>query len=120
MLTIRKLFERRRQRVRLQIRRRANGRPRLSVFRSNKHIYAQVIDDSRGLTLAAASSLDKDLRAQLKTGGDRAAAAAVGRLLAERAKAAGLSKVVFDRGGYLYHGRVQALAEAARESGLSF
>ena len=120
MLTIRKLFERRRQRVRLQIRRRANGRPRLSVFRSNKHIYAQVIDDSRGVTLAAASSLDKDLRAQLKTGGDRAAAAAVGRLLAERAKAAGLSKVVFDRGGYLYHGRVQALAEAARESGLSF
>ena len=120
MLTIRKLFERRRQRVRLQIRRRANGRPRLSVFRSNKHIYAQVIDDSRGVTLAAASSLDKDLRAQLKTGGDREAAAAVGRLLAERAKAAGLSKVVFDRGGYLYHGRVQALAEAARESGLSF
>ncbi len=120
MLTIRKLFERRRQRVRLQIRRRANGRPRLSVFRSNKHIYAQVIDDSRGVTLAAASSLDKDLRAQLKTGGDRAAAAAVGRLLAERAKAAGLSKVVFDRGGYLYHGRVQALAEAAREAGLTF
>ena len=120
MLTTRNLFERRRQRVRSQIRRRANGRPRLSVFRSNKHIYAQVIDDSRGVTLAAASSLDKDLRAQLKTGGDREAAAAVGRLLAERAKAAGLSKVVFDRGGYLYHGRVQALAEAAREAGLAF
>ncbi len=120
MLTTRNLFERRKQRVRSQIRRRANGRPRLSVFRSNKHIYAQVIDDSRGVTLAAASSLDKDLRARPKTGGDREAAAAVGRLLAERAKAAGLSKVVFDRGGYLYHGRVQALAEAARESGLSF
>ncbi len=120
MLTTRNLFERRRKRVRSHIRRRANGRPRLSVFRSNKHIYAQVIDDSRGVTLAAASSLDKDLRAQLKGGGDRAAAAAVGRLLAERAKAAGLSTVVFDRGGYLYHGRVQALAEAAREAGLAF
>ncbi len=120
MLTTRNLFERRRQRVRSHIRRRANGRPRLSVFRSNKHIYAQVIDDSRGVTLAAASSLDKGLRAQLKTGSDREAAAAVGRLLAERAKTAGLSKVVFDRGGYLYHGRVQALAEAAREAGLAF
>ena len=120
MLTTRNLFERRRLRVRSQVRRRANGRPRLSVFRSNKHIYAQVIDDGRGVTLVAASSLDKDLRAQLKSGGDREAAAAVGRLVAERARAAGLSKVVFDRGGYLYHGRVQALAEAARESGLSF
>jgi large subunit ribosomal protein L18 len=90
------------------------------VFRSGKHIYAQVIDDAQGKTLAAASSLDRDLRTGLKTGADKDAAAAVGKLVAERAIAAGVSQVVFDRGAYLYHGRVKALAEAAREGGLAF
>ena len=92
----------------------------MSVFRSGKNIHAQVIDDSVGRTLAAASSLDKDLKATLKTGADKAAAAAVGKLVAERALAAGVKQVVFDRGSYLYHGRVKALAEAAREGGLDF
>lgn len=90
------------------------------MFRSGQNIYAQVIDDAQGRTLAAASSLDKDLRATLKTGADKAAAAAVGKLVAERALAAGVKEVVFDRGSYLYHGRVQALADAAREGGLAF
>ena len=111
---------RRRNRLRYQIRRKANGRPRLSVFRSGKHIYAQIIDDAAGRTLAAASSLDKDLRAALRTGADKDAAAAVGKLVAERAVAAGVTNVVFDRGSYLYHGRVKARAEAAREGGLAF
>jgi large subunit ribosomal protein L18 len=93
---------------------------RLSVFRSSKHIYAQVIDDERGVTRAAASSLDKSLRGALKSGADKQAAVAVGKLVAERATAAGVKEVVFDRGGYLYHGRVQALADAAREGGLKF
>jgi large subunit ribosomal protein L18 len=114
------LFLRRRQRVRHNLRRAANGRPRLSVFRSSKHIYAQIIDDDSGRTLAAASSLDAGLRAGLKTGADTAAAGAVGKLIAERAKTAGVDKVVFDRGGYLFHGRVKALADAAREGGLDF
>jgi len=114
------LLDRRRARVRRAIRKAANGRPRLSVFRSSKQIYVQVIDDATGHTLAAASSLDKDLRARLKTGADKSAATAVGKLIAERALAAGVTEVVFDRGAYLYHGRVQALAEAAREGGLSF
>jgi large subunit ribosomal protein L18 len=114
------LQNRRRERLRYQLRQKANGRPRLSVFRSEKNIYAQVIDDAQGRTLAAASSLDKDLRAALKTGADKAAAAAVGKLLAERALAAGVKEVVFDRGSYLYHGRVQSLADAAREGGLAF
>ena len=114
------LFLRRRQRVRANLRRRANNRPRLSVFRSSKHIYAQVIDDAAGRTLAAASSLDGDLKASLKTGADTAAAGAVGKLIAERAKAAGIGQVVFDRGAYLFHGRVKALADAAREGGLDF
>ena len=114
------LRERRRIRLRYQLRRKAGGRPRLSVFRSGKNIYAQVIDDVVGRTLAAASSLDKDLREQSKTGATRDAATAVGRLVAERAIAAGVSQVVFDRGAYLYHGRVKALAEAAREGGLAF
>jgi large subunit ribosomal protein L18 len=114
------LFARRQMRVRHRISRVSKGRPRLSVFRSSRHIYAQVIDDTEGRTLAAASSLEKDLRGSLKTGADRAAAAAVGKLLAERAKAAGVTAVVFDRGGYLFHGRVKALADAAREGGLSF
>ena len=111
---------RRKKRVRLALRRSANGRPRLSVFRSSKHIYAQVIDDAQGRTLAAASSLDRALREQLKTGADKDAASAVGKLVAERALAANVKEVVFDRGSYLYHGRVKALAEAAREGGLAF
>ncbi|MFO1056848.1 MAG: 50S ribosomal protein L18 [Dongiaceae bacterium] len=114
------LFARRERRVRIQIRRKGGGRVRLSVFRSGKHIYAQVIDDSRGVTLAAASSLDKQLKPSLKTGADRSAASEVGKLIAERALAAGITEVVFDRGGYLFHGRVKALADAAREGGLSF
>jgi len=106
--------------VRSRLQRAGQGRARLSVFRSSKHIYAQVIDDQRGITMAAASSLDKDLREGLKTGADKDAAKAVGKLVAERAAAAGVTQVVFDRGGYLYHGRVRALAEAAREAGLAF
>ena len=115
------LFERRQMRNRRNLLRTALGkRPRLSVFRSGKHIYAQVIDDVQGKTLAAASSLEKELKGRLKTGADKAAASEVGKLVAERAKAAGVTVVVFDRGGYVYHGRVQALAEAAREGGLEF
>ena len=110
---------RRKQRVRLALRRSAGGRPRLSVFRSSKHIYAQVIDDQKGETLASASSLEKEMRTG-NTGADIDAAKAVGKLLAERAVKKGVKEVVFDRGGYLYHGRVKALADAARESGLSF
>src|SRR3954470_16015157 len=98
----------------------ASGRPRLSVHRSSKHIYAQIIDDAEGRTLAAASTIDGDLKTSLKTGADSAAAAAVGKLIAERAVKAGVKEVVFDRGAYIYHGRVKALAEAAREGGLSF
>jgi large subunit ribosomal protein L18 len=111
---------RRRQRLRYQLRQKSIGRPRLSVFRSGKHIYAQIIDDAAGKTVAAASTLDKDLKAALKTGADKDAASAVGKLIAERSKAAGVVAVVFDRGSYLYHGRVKALAEAAREGGLDF
>ena len=120
MLSARELKERRKLRVRRKIRKTVKNRPRLSVFRSNKHIYAQVIDDGAGATLAAASTLDKDLKGEGKSGADRGAAEAVGKLIAERAKAAGVTSVVFDRGSYLYHGRVKALAEAAREGGLSF
>jgi large subunit ribosomal protein L18 len=114
------LQARRRERLRYQLRQKSSGRPRLSVFRSGKHIYAQIIDDAQGVTLAAASTLDKDLREALKTGADKDAASAVGKLIAERSKAAGVIAVVFDRGSYLYHGRVKALAEAAREGGLDF
>jgi large subunit ribosomal protein L18 len=114
------LANRRRIRLRYQLRQKSHGRPRLSVFRSGKNIYAQVIDDAQGRTIAAASTLDKDLKAALKTGADKAAAAAVGKLVAERAVAAGISQVVFDRGSYLYHGRVKTLADAAREAGLDF
>jgi large subunit ribosomal protein L18 len=120
MSGLQELRERRRKRLRFQLRRNSGGRPRLCVFRSGKHIYAQVIDDSAGRTIAAASTLDKALREALRTGADRAAAAAVGKLLAERAVAAGIRDVVFDRGAYLYHGRVKALADAAREGGLAF
>jgi len=97
-----------------------HGRPRLSIHRSSKHIYAQVIDDVKGHTVAAASTLEKDLKGALKTGADKAAATAVGKLLAERAVKAGVLEVVFDRGAYLYHGRVKALADGAREGGLKF
>jgi large subunit ribosomal protein L18 len=110
---------RRKRRVRAGLRRHAQGRARLSVF-SSANIYAQVIDDSSGATVAAASSLEKALRETLKSGGNKDAAAAVGKLVAERATAKGVKEVVFDRGPYLYHGRVKALAEAAREGGLSF
>jgi large subunit ribosomal protein L18 len=106
------------QRNRTRLKKLANGRPRLSVFRSSKHIYAQVIDDVRGVTLAAASTVEEAVGAEKGTNKD--AAAAVGRQVAERAKAAGVDAVVFDRGGYLYHGRVKALADAAREAGLNF
>ena len=112
------LFDRRRQRVRTALRKTASGKPRLSVHRSGRHIYAQVIDDTAGKTLAAASTLDKDLKG--KTGATRDGAAQVGKTLAERAKAAGVSRVVFDRGGFLFHGRVKALADGAREGGLEF
>jgi large subunit ribosomal protein L18 len=115
-----KIRARRLGRVRRSVKRAAYGRARLSVYRSGKHIYAQVIDDSAGRTLAAASSLDKDLRAKLKTSADRAAAGEVGKLVASRAIAAGIKDVVFDRGRYLYHGRVKALADGAREGGLNF
>ena len=97
-----------------------SGRTRLSVFRSSKHIHAQLIDDAKGVTLAAASSLEKAMREGAKNGANIAAAKAVGKLIAERAKQKGIKDVVFDRGGYLYHGRVKALAEAAREAGLEF
>ncbi len=112
--------ERRKARVRRAIRKAANGRPRLSVFRSSKQIYAQVIDDEQGRTLASASTLEKDLKGSLKTGADVEAAKAVGKLVAERASAAGVKQVIFDRSGYIYHGRVKALADAAREGGLEF
>jgi large subunit ribosomal protein L18 len=112
--------ERRKKRIRRAVRAAAGERPRLSVFRSSKHIYAQVIDDGKGATIASASSLEKDLRSSLKTGADIGAAKAVGKLLAERAMKNGVKQVAFDRGGYLYHGRVKALADAAREGGLDF
>jgi large subunit ribosomal protein L18 len=114
------LFRRRRQRVRFKLRAAGKLRPRLSVFRSSKHIYAQVIDDTAGRTLAAASTLDAEVKEGLKTGADSDAARAVGKAIAERAKAAGVAQVIFDRGAYMFHGRVKALADAAREGGLDF
>lgn len=120
MLKTKALAERRKQRTRFKVRKMANGRPRLSVFRSSKQIYAQIIDDAAGRTLAAASSVDKDLKGKLSSGADVEAAAEVGKLIAARAKEAGVEEVVFDRGAYQYHGRVKALADAARESGLTF
>jgi len=112
-----------RQRVHLRVRMRVAGspeRPRLAVYRSNNHIYAQVIDDGSGRTLASASSRDQETRKEIKGGGNVAAAKLVGKRIAERARAAGVAQVVFDRGGYKYHGRVAALAAAAREAGLKF
>ena len=113
-------FERRARRTRFALKTHGKGRLRLSVHRSGRHIYGQVIDDAQGRTLAAASTLDKGLRGELKTGADRDAARRVGLLLAERAKEAGIEAVLFDRGGYKYHGRVKALADGAREGGLQF
>jgi large subunit ribosomal protein L18 len=115
-----KTGDRRRARVRRAIRARAYDRPRLSVFRSSEQIYAQVIDDEKGVTIVAASSLEKENREGLKTGANIEAARQVGKQIAERALKAGVKQVVFDRGGYIFHGRVKALAEAAREGGLDF
>ena len=115
----RDLRERRKVRIRFKVSG-STERPRLSVYRSLNHIYAQVIDDAKGETVASASSLEKDMRGELKTGANVAAAKAVGKRLAERAAAKGVKDVVFDRGGYLYHGRIKALADAAREGGLNF
>lgn len=120
MLSSRKLFERRKRRNRFKIKRTAKGKARLSVFRSKMHIYAQIIDDSTGQTLATASSTEKIIRAELSSGGNKEAAEQVGTLIAKRAKDAGIKNVIFDRGGYAYHGRVEALASAARVSGLAF
>jgi len=111
-----KLEKRRRARVRKQIQQSANGRPRLSVFRSNKYIYAQVIDDAKGFTVASASSIEKEIG----SGANQNVATEVGKLVAQRAAEKGIKSVVFDRGPYLYHGRVRALAEAAREGGMEF
>ncbi len=112
--------QKRAQRIRRQIKKVAGDRPRLSVHRTSKNIYVQIIDDAKGHTIAAASTLEKDFKAGKKTGADSAAAAAVGKLVAERAVKAGVKDVVFDRGAYIYHGRVKALADAAREGGLNF
>jgi large subunit ribosomal protein L18 len=113
-------LELRRARVRKALRAAGKLRPRLSIFRSDKNIYAQVIDDTKGLTIAAASSLEKEFKTGGKKGSDKAAATAIGKLVAERAVKAGVKDVVFDRGGYLYHGRIKALADGAREGGLNF
>lgn len=118
--TVTKRSFNRKMRVRKKLRGVSGERPRLSVFRSGRHIYAQVIDDSKGHTLAAASSVDTDIRKDFPKGGGAQAAQAVGKLVAERAVKSGITDVVFDRGGYLYHGRVKALAEGAREGGLKF
>ena len=115
-----KVVARRKARVRRVIRARAAGKPRLSVHRTSKQIYAQIIDDTKGVTVCAASSLEKDQRGALKTGANVEAAKAIGKLIAERATKAGIKDVVFDRGAYMYHGRVAALAEGAREGGLQF
>ena len=120
MMTANELFERRKRRTRHRLRKRERLKPRLSVFRSGKHIYAQLFDDVAGVTLAAASTRDKDIVGKLKTGANTNAAAEVGKLIAVRAKKAGVEVVVFDRGAYAYHGRVKALGDAARESGLKF
>lgn len=118
MKTAQEKLKRRAQRVRRRLKKNSTGQPRLSVYRSSKNISAQIIDDSKGVTLASASTLEKDL--QKSKGTDVAAATAIGKLIGERAAKAGVKQVVFDRGGYLYHGRVKALAEAAREAGLKF
>jgi large subunit ribosomal protein L18 len=121
-LKTKELFARRQRRTRFKLRKVSGLRPRLSVFRSSKHIYAQIIDDTKGVTVACASTLEEDAKKGLEKGkgADTKAAALVGKLVAERAKKAGIKEVVFDRGGYIYHGRVKALGDAAREGGLSF
>ena len=120
MTKLKDRIERRKGRVRGVLRMAAGDRKRLSVFRSSKHIYAQLIDDNEGATLASASSLEKEALGELKTGSGVAAAKAVGKLIAERAQQKGVKDVIFDRGSYLYHGRIKALADAAREAGLNF
>ncbi|MEO5374974.1 MAG: 50S ribosomal protein L18 [Alphaproteobacteria bacterium] len=120
MKTPKDILARRKSRTRWSIRRKSGGRLRLSVHRSGKNIYAQIIDDAAGRTLVAASTLEKPMRERLRTGADRSAAAEVGKAIAEKAIAAGIKQVVFDRGGYMYHGRIKALADAAREGGLDF
>ncbi len=120
MFTAKELFERRRARSRKKLQKVARGQPRLTVHRSSKHIYAQIIDDQAGNTVAAASTLDADFKKASKSTANAAAASVVGKLVAERAKAKGIDAVVFDRGGYIFHGRVKALADAAREAGLKF
>lgn len=114
------LLQRRRERMRIKLRQVNAGRPRLSVHRTNKHMYAQIFDDVAAVTLVSASTNDKDVKVKIKNGGNKDAAAAIGKALAEKAVKAGLKEVVFDRSGFLYHGRVKALAEAAREAGLKF
>jgi len=120
MKTAKELYDRRRQRTSGKVKSNNNGRPRLAVYRSEKHIYAQVFDDTNCVTLASASTIDREVRSKIKTGANVEAATHVGKIVAERAIKAGVDKVVFDRGGYLYHGRVKALAEAARQGGLLF
>ena len=120
MLRKQELFNRRKKRSRVKLRRLGGGRPRLSVFRSGKHIYAQIIDDGEGRIVVAASTVEKDSRSELKNGSNKEAAGRIGKTIAERALAAGITEVVFDRGAYKFHGRVKALADAAREGGLNF
>ncbi|MEL6289429.1 MAG: 50S ribosomal protein L18 [Pseudomonadota bacterium] len=120
MASLKKQNDARKARVRRQLARARNGRPRLSVFRSSQHIYAQVIDDANGHTVASASTLDADVKSKVKTGATVDAASEVGKLIASRASSAGVTEVVFDRGAYIYHGRVKALADAARDGGLKF
>ena len=120
MNTPKKLFERRKARVRTALKAANKGKMRLSVFRSGKHIYAQIIDDVKGITVASASTLDKEVRSNISKTSNVEAAGFIGKVIAERAAKSGISEVIFDRGGYIYHGRVKALAEAAREAGLKF
>ena len=114
------MFEKRKGRVRSALKKTANGKMRLSVFRSNTHVYAQIIDDAKGVTVASASTLEKEVRDNIQKSSNVEAASFIGKLVAERAIKSGVSEVVFDRGGYIYHGRVKALADAAREAGLKF
>lgn len=120
MNTPRELFQKRKERVRTALKKAANGKMRLSVFRSGKHIYAQIIDDAKGVTVVSASTLDKDVRSQITKSSTVEAATFIGKLVAEKAVKSGVNEVVFDRGGYIYHGRVKALADAARAAGLKF
>jgi large subunit ribosomal protein L18 len=120
MASIQEGFARRKARLRYKLDKRRNSRPRLSVHRSNNHIYAQIIDDMKSVTIASASTLDKECKGDLNSGSNSLAATHVGKIIAERALKAGIKEVVFDRSGFLYHGRIKALADAARENGLEF